>query len=66
MSSLFVLGQRTEMSIDFSEKNNRLVIEAENDMLFGSDHYYTSGTAISYLNKKMKYSPAQLILKSEN
>lgn len=66
MTSLFVLGQRTEMAIDFNEKKNRLVMEAENDMLFGSDHYYTSGTALSYLNKKMKYSPAQMILKSKN
>ena len=66
MPSMFVFGQRTEMAIDFNDKINRLVIEAENDMLFGSDHYYTSGIAISYLNKKMKYSPAQLILKSKD
>jgi hypothetical protein len=64
--SQFVLGQRTETAIDFNRKTNRLVIEIENDMLFKSDHYYTSGTAFSYLNKKMKYSPAQLILKSKN
>ncbi len=42
------------------------LLEVENDLLFQSDHYYTSGTAISYLNKKNKYSPAQLILKSKN
>ena len=61
-----VLGQRTEMAIDFNQKTNRLVIEVENDLLFKSDHYYTSGTALSYLNKKMKHSPAQLILQSKN
>lgn len=66
MSSLFVLGQRTEMAIDFNQKTNRLVVEIENDLLFQSDHYYTSGTAISYLNKKMKHSPAQLILRSKS
>lgn len=64
--SQFVLGQRTEMAIDFNQKTNRLVIEIENDMLFKSDHYYTSGTAFTYLNKKMKHSPAQLILKAKN
>ena len=34
----------------------------ENDVLFKSDHYYTAGIALSYQNKKMKHSPAQLIL----
>ena len=64
--SQLVLGQRTEMAIDFNQKTNRLVIEIENDLLFKSDHYYTSGTAFTYLNKKMKHSPAQLILKAKN
>ena len=58
MSSMFVLAQRTEMAIDFNQKTNRLVVEIENDMLFKSDHYYTSGTALIYMNKKMKHSPA--------
>ena len=66
MLSQFVLGQRTEMAIDFNKKTNRLVFEVENDLLFQSDHYYTSGTSLSYLNKKLKYSPAQFILKSKN
>lgn len=54
------------MAIDFNQKTNRLVLEVENDLLFQSDHYYTSGTALTYLNKKLKYSPAQLILKSKS
>ena len=65
VSSQCVFGQRTEMAIDFNQKTNRLVIELENDALFMSDHYYTAGLALSYLNKNMKYSPAQLILKSQ-
>ena len=66
VSSQFVLGQRTETAIDFNQKTNRLVLEVENDLLFQSDHYYTAGVGLSYLNKKMKYSPAQLILKSKS
>ncbi len=54
------------MAIDFNQKTNRLVLEVENDMLFQSDHYYTAGISLSYLNKEMKYSPAQFILKSKN
>ncbi|MCF6171115.1 MAG: lipid A deacylase LpxR family protein [Bacteroidales bacterium] len=64
--SQLALGQRTEMAVDFNQKTNRLVIEIENDLLFKSDHYYTSGTALTYLNKKMNHDPAQLILKSKN
>jgi len=64
--SQFVFAQRTEMAIDFNQKINRLVIEVENDALFDSDHYYTSGVSMSYLNKKIKKSPAELILKSKN
>ena len=60
--NLTVVGQRTETAINFYQRNNRLVLEVENDMLFQSDNYYTSGTAISYTNKRIKKTPTQLIL----
>ena len=55
-------SQRTENAIYFTDKNSRLVLEIENDLLFNTDSYYTSGQAISYTNKKFKKTPSQLIL----
>ena len=55
-------SQRTENAIYFSDKNSRLVLEIENDLLFNTDSYYTSGQAISYSNKKLKKTPSQFLL----
>ncbi len=55
-------SQRTENAIYFTDKNSRIVLEIENDLLFNTDSYYTSGQAISYTNKKLQKTPAQLIL----
>jgi len=60
--SSVVVGQRTETGINFSLKNSRLILEVENDMLFQSDSYYTSGVALSYTNKKIKKTPTQFVL----
>ncbi len=62
----FSFGQRTETSVDFSEKKNRIVLETENDMLFNSDSYYTAGVAISYTHQNLKKTPAQFLLKSKS
>ena len=43
-----------------------LVLEVENDLLFTTDSYYTAGMALSYTNKTLKKTPAQLILHSKN
>ncbi len=56
-------SQRTEVALSFSEKNNRLDFELNNDMLFSTDNYYTAGIAFSYTNKKFEKTLAQLILK---
>ncbi len=55
-------SQRTENAIYFSDKNSRFVLEIENDLLFNTDSYYTSGQALSYSNKKLTKTPAQIIL----
>ena len=55
-------SQRTENAIYFSDKKSRIVLEIENDMLFNTDSYYTSGQALSYTNKNFRKTPAQLIL----
>ncbi len=64
---LFVIGesysQRTENAIYFSNENARIVLEVENDILFNTDSYYTSGQALSYTNKKFNKTPAQFLLK---
>jgi len=64
--SIFVVAQRTETAINLSEKNNRLIFETENDVLFRSDNYYTAGLALSYTNNNLKKTPAQFLLKSKN
>ncbi len=64
--SQLVFGQRTETALYFNQKINRLVFETENDVLFKSDHYYTAGLALSYTNKNLKKTPAQLFLKPKN
>ena len=55
-------SQRTENAIYFSDKNSRIVLEIDNDMLFNTDSYYTSGQALSYTNKSFTKTPTQLIL----
>ena len=60
------LSQRTETAVDFSPKYNRLVFDMDNDMLFSTDSYYTAGVGLSYTNKKLKKTPAQLILKPKS
>lgn len=62
LTNLAVAGQRTETEITFYETKNRIVLEIENDLLFNTDSYYTSGVAISYSNKRIKKMPTQLIL----
>ncbi len=57
-----VYSQRTENAIYFSKENARIVLEVENDMLFNTDSYYTSGQAISYTNNKLKKTPSQFLL----
>jgi hypothetical protein len=64
--SQLTLGQRTENAISFNQKTNRLVLEVENDVLFKSDHYYTAGLALSYTNRNLRKTPAQLILKQKS
>lgn len=65
-TSFFVLGQRTETAINMTPEKTRLVLEVENDLLFTTDSYYTAGMALSYTNKTLKKTPAQLILHSKN
>lgn len=65
-TSIFALGQRTETAINITPEKTRLVLEVENDMLFTTDSYYTAGMALSYTNKALKKTPAQLILHSKN
>ncbi len=60
--SKVLFSQRTENAIYFTDKNSRLVLEIENDLLFNTDSYYTSGQAISYSNKKLKKTPSQFLL----
>ncbi len=55
-------SQRTENAIYFCDKKSRIVLEIENDMLFNTDSYYTSGQALSYTNKNFKKTPTQLLL----
>jgi len=55
-------SQRTENAIYFSGKKSRIVLEIENDLLFNTDSYYTSGQAISYSNRKLRKTPAQFLL----
>ena len=64
--SQFVYAQRTETAIDLAQEKSRLVLEAENDLLFQSDNYYTVGIAFSYTHQPLKKTPAQLILNSKS
>lgn len=63
---LSVIGQRTETSIDFSDKKNRLILDSDNDMLFNTDNYYTAGIGLSYTNTSLRKTPSQLILQSKS
>jgi len=62
-TTMLVFGQRTETAINFTSEKSRLVFETENDLLFGSDNYYTAGLALSCTADNLKKTPAQLILK---
>jgi len=44
------------------QTKSRLVLEIENDFLFNTDSYYTSGQALSYTNKKISKTPSQFLL----
>jgi len=61
----YVLTQRTETALTFNEKNNRLIFEMDNDMLFNTDSYYTAGFGFSFTNKKFKKTPIQLLVKNK-
>ena len=65
-TTFFVFGQRTETAINFTAEKSRLIFETENDMLFGSDNYYTAGLALSYTSDNFKKTPAQLLFRSKN
>lgn len=65
-TTLFVFGQRTETAINLTSEKSRLIFETENDMLFGSDNYYTAGLALSYTSDNFKKTPAQLLFNSKN
>ena len=60
------IGQRTETTINFHKGKSRIILEAENDLLFQSDSNYTAGLALSYTNKNLKKTLAQLILKPKS
>ena len=47
-------SQRMETAINFDNKISHVIVEVENDLLFGSDHYYTAGIALSYTHKNLK------------
>lgn len=61
-----VFAQRTETVLTFDDKINHIYFEFENDIFLQSDHYYTGGLALFYTNRKLKKTPAQLILQSGN
>ena len=56
------ISQRTENAINFSNKNSRIILEIENDLLFNTDSYYTAGIALSLTNKKLNKTPSQFLL----
>jgi len=55
-------SQRTENAIYFSNRDIRVILEIENDLLFNTDSYYTAGIALSLTNRKLKKTPTQLLL----
>ena len=64
--SFQTFSQRTETALNMTSYKNRIYFGVENDMLFQTDSYYTAGLSLSWTNKNLKKSPAQLILKSKN